>query len=219
MHNKMTPLLFTFLACLLSACTCLASTSSSSNHHHPPGGSRRQSSSPGSGEGGADVGGGGGDLDHFAYPAWSVLNFDGACSPGGCLLSFNLSSAATASAPAIRAACDDVNGDVPDWQPCTTLAGIDFLFSSSSSSSWRRSSSSDQDDSRIWARPLPALHSFAVSIQHRFSNASLTPTRYYNITGNMTIDYEKVKLPANLTVAGTRVSESWSWTISKTVER
>lgn len=192
--HKMISLLFTFVGGL-SACACLASTT-----NQP---SRRQSST-------GDGGRAGGDLDHFVYPKWSILNFNGACSPGGCLLTFNLSSAATTSEPAIRAACDNINGDELYWQPCTTLAGV----VSSSSSTWSKDDTG-RDDSSIWALPLPSVDSLAVSVQHRFSNVSLTPTRYYNVTGNVTVDLEQVKLPVNLTVVGMRVSESWSWTDEK----
>lgn len=124
---------------------------------------------------------------------------------------FNLSSAATTSEPAIRAACDDINGDELSWQPCTTLAGV---VSSPPPSSLSKDDTG-RDDSSIWVLPLPSMDSFAVSIQHRFSNMSLTPTRYYNVTGNVTVDFELVKLPVNLTVIGTRVSESWSWADEK----
>lgn len=138
--------------------------------------------------------GGNGDLGHFVYPAWSIINFDGGCSPGGCILSFNLSSNATASAPAAAASCE-INGDDLYWQSCTSLTGTNLTA----------------DDSRVWAMPLPSTESFSLSIQHRFLNASLTPTRYFNITGNMTVDFETVNLPVNLTVMGTSVSEIWYW--------
>lgn len=177
-------LLLPFLTCLS---TCLGAST-----HQPI---RRQSDT-------------GGDLDHFVYPKWSVLDFNGACSPGGCILTFSLTSAATVSEPAVSAACH-INGDDLYWQPCATLAnGVSYMNSNDSDS---------DSDSSVWALPLASLDSFSVSVQHRFSNASLTPIRYYNVTGNMTVDFEKVRLPVNLTVMGTRVSEVWSWTTSNRV--
>lgn len=181
------------LLLLLSSFACLSGCLAASMGAQPD---RRQSAGAG----------GGGDLDHFIYPTWSVLNLSSACSPAGCILTLHLSSAATASEPAISAACD-INGNEHNWQPCTTLAEIttDFINNNDDDDD-------DDEDSAIWALPLPAVDSFALSIQHRFSNASLTPTRYYNVTGNLTVDYELVKWPVNLTVLGTRVSEMWSWT-------
>lgn len=154
----------------------------------------------------------GGDLDHFVYPMWSVLNFDGACSPGGCLLTFNLTSAATTSEPAVRAACN-INGDELHWQPCAALAAT-----AAAAVSKRDSNSSDgSDGGSVWALPLASVDSFSVSVQHRFANATLTPVKHYNVTGNMTVDFETVSLPVNLTVMGTRVSEIWSWTTSNRI--
>lgn len=159
-----------------------------------------------------------GDLDHFVYPQWSILNFDGACSPGGCVLTFHLSSAATTSEPAISVACA-INGDEIRWQPCTTLAGIAAGGGGGGVGVLRKKRDEDEDtDSSIWAMPLSAVDEFAVSVQHRFSNTSLTPTKYYNVTGNMTVDFEVVTLPVNLTVMGTRVSEVWSWTTGRTAD-
>lgn len=124
-------------------------------------------------------------------------------------MTFNISSAATTSEPAVSASCD-INGDEMYWQACSTLAETDVEVEAISKR--------DDIDSSVWALPLPAVDLFALSVQHRFSNASLTPTKYYNVSGNMTVDYEKVTLPANLTVMGTRVSESWTWTTGGKVE-
>lgn len=133
------------------------------------------------------------DLSHFVFPQWSITNFDGGCSPGGCILDFNMSSAATPSGPAVAASCR-VNGDRADWQAC------DGLGNTSSSSS-----------SAVWAVSVPALDSFTVSVQHRYAVASPNVTRFYNVTANLTVDFETVRLPLNATVRPTRVAETWWW--------
>lgn len=126
-----------------------------------------------------------GYLSSFVFPNWAITNFDGSCSPGGCLLSFGLSSAATASEPAVVSARCSVNGDRPAWQACVPAS------------------------SGIWARPESSVDLFAVTIQHRFENTSLSPARFYNVTGNVTVDFEKQKMPLNTTVHGTEVSVMW----------
>lgn len=110
-----------------------------------------------------------------------------------------MSSAATASEPGIAASCD-INGDEIQWQKCSSTVG------------------GTSAGEAVWAMPLDSVDTFEVSIQHRFANASLTPTRIYNVTGNMTVDFEKVSLPANLTVVGTSVSEAWWWLKVRSLE-
>lgn len=126
-----------------------------------------------------------GSLSSFVFPNWTVTNFDGSCSPGGCLLSFGLNSAATASESAVVSSRCSVNGDRSAWQACVP------------------------DSSGVWAKAEPSVDSFTVAIQHRFENASLSPTRFYTVTGNMTVDFEKETMPLNTTVQGTEVSVVW----------
>lgn len=144
-----------------------------------------------------------GNLDNFIYPEWAITNFDGACSPGGCILTFNMSSPATASEPAITASCN-VDGDELYWQQCTSTPSDP--------------PQADEEEGTVWARSYQATDKFKVSIQHRFANASLTPTRVYNVTGNLTVDFEEVDLPANFTVMGTSVSEAWWWLKVRSME-
>lgn len=144
-----------------------------------------------------------GNLDNFIYPEWAVTNFDGACSPGGCILSFNMSSPATASEPAISASCN-VDGDELYWQQCTSTPS--------------GPPQEGDKEGAVWARSFRAVEEFKVSVQHRFANASLMPTRLYNVTGNLTVDFEEVSLPANFTVMGTSVSEAWWWLKVRSME-
>lgn len=145
-----------------------------------------------------------GNLDNFIYPEWAITNFDGGCSPGGCILTFNMSSPATASEPAITASCN-VDGDELDWQQCASTPSDP-------------SQAEDEEKGAVWARSFDATDKFKVSIQHRFANASLTPTRVYNVTGNLTVHFEEVPLPANFTVMGTSVSEAWWWLKVRSLE-
>lgn len=151
-----------------------------------------------------------GNLDNFVFPEWDITNFDGDCSPGGCILTFNMSSPATASEPAITASCD-INGDELDWQQCISTP-------SKSQAAAAASESDEEEEGAVWARPFDATDMFVVSIQHRYANASLTPTRWYNVTGNLTVDFEKMDLPANFTVMGTWVDEAWWWLNVRSVE-
>ncbi|KAJ4390005.1 hypothetical protein N0V93_007478 [Gnomoniopsis smithogilvyi] len=110
-----------------------------------------------------------------------------------------MSSPATTSEPAIDATCN-INGDEIYWQQCSSN-NMDRLA-----------------DEAVWAMPFNSVDTFEVSIQHRFANASLTPRRFYNVTGNMTVDFEKVSMPANLTIMGTSVSEVWWWLKVRSLE-
>lgn len=146
-----------------------------------------------------------GNLDNFVFPEWAITNFDGDCSPGGCILTFNMSSPETASEPAITASCN-INGDELDWQQCA------------STPSDPEAADDEEEEGAVWARPFDAVDMFVVSIQHRFANASLAPTRFYNVTGNLTVDFEQVDLPADFTVMGTWVDEAWYWLNVRSVE-
>lgn len=139
-----------------------------------------------------------GSLDDFVFPEWQITNFDAGSSPGGCTLAFHISSAATASAPSITASCDVNGDDERQRQKCRSIKIGGFLAGEA-----------------VWAMPsLTSVDTFEVSIQHRFfydAKAGLTPARFYNSTGNMTVDFQDVSMPTDLTVMGTTVSEAWWW--------
>lgn len=132
-----------------------------------------------------------GDPGSFVFAQWAIVNFDAGCSPGGCILTFNMSSTTTASEPGTTASCT-VNGDELYWQQCDSSAISSGLGT----------------DGRVWTMPRNAEGRFDVSIQHRFVNNSRTPARVYNVTGNLTVDFETVRLPANFTVMPASVSET-----------
>lgn len=133
-----------------------------------------------------------GNLDSFVFPEWNITNFDTSCSPGGCILTFNISSTATASEPGIDASCT-INGDELSWQQCSaTPTGL-------------------LRDETVWAMPIDSVETVEAYVQHRFVNDSLPPTRHFNVTGEITVDFEVVSMPANFTVMGTSVSETWWW--------
>lgn len=104
-----------------------------------------------------------------------------------------MSSAETATEPGVSASCD-INGDIPDWQECAALPG-----------------NIEEVNGTVWALSLVAPGIFSVSLQHRFVNYSISPFRFWNVTGNMSVDYEQTTLPVNLTVHALSVSETWSW--------
>lgn len=106
---------------------------------------------------------------------------------------FNMSSAETATEPGVSAGCN-VNGDSLTWQKCAALPG-----------------NTAEANGTVWALPLSSYDSFAVSVQHRFVNDSSSPFRYWNVTGNMSVNYEQTTLPVNTTVHALSVSETWSW--------
>lgn len=108
-------------------------------------------------------------------------------------MSFDMSNTETATEPGVSAGCD-VNGDSPTWQECTALPG-----------------NTEEANGTVWAMPLSAPSSFAVSVQHRFVNDSVTPFRYWNVTGNMSVNFEQTTLPVNLTLHALSVTETWSW--------
>ncbi|ROW02185.1 hypothetical protein VSDG_02527 [Cytospora chrysosperma] len=165
-----------------------------------------------------------GGIGQFIFPVWPITNFNGGCSPGGCIrlsdaalsmtlpsgwpeaylsqthmlsrnviVSFDMSNTETATEPGVSAGCD-VNGDSPTWQECTALPG-----------------NTGEANGTVWAMPLSAPSSFAVSVQHRFVNDSVTPFRYWNVTGNMSVNFEQTTLPVNLTLHALSVTETWSW--------
>lgn len=147
-------------------------------------------------------------LDNFAFPAWTITNFDGGCSPGGCIVTFNISSPATASGPpAVGAGCK-VNGDRQEWQACAPLPDT----SSSDDIPFTITSDGDRvTNSTVWAMPEPAVDAFVVSLQHRYASTGLNVTRLYNVTGNVTVDFETVRMPVNTTVRAATVTEAWWW--------
>ncbi|ROV91705.1 hypothetical protein VMCG_09257 [Cytospora schulzeri] len=93
-----------------------------------------------------------------------------------------MSSAETATEPGVSAGCN-VNGGNLVWQECSALAG-----------------NTEETNGSVWALPLSAYDSFAVSLQHRFVNDSVSPFRYWNVTANISVNYELTTLPVNLTV-------------------
>lgn len=141
-----------------------------------------------------------GDLSNFEFPEWTVTNFDGGCSPGGCLTFFEMSSPATHTGPGISARCE-VRGDRPGWQACTPF------FASNGSDAGRAT-----DNNGVFAMPYDITEAFTVSVQHRYlSNITSYPRRFFNVTGNITVVYEGARLPLNTTMRGTSVTEVWWW--------
>lgn len=141
-----------------------------------------------------------GDLSNFDFPEWTITNFDGGCSPGGCMTMFEMSSPATNTGPGISARCQ-INGDNPDWQACVPT------FASNGSEAGKAT-----DNNGVFAMPYDITDAFTVSIQHRYlSNITSYPRRFFNVTGNITVAYEGEKLPMNTTMRGTAVTEVWWW--------
>lgn len=68
-------------------------------------------------------------------------------------------------------------------------------------------------NSTLWARPEPVLGSFVVLLQHRYASGAVDATRVYNVTGNVTVDFERVSMPVNVTVRPLDVHETWWWLV------
>ncbi|KUI53869.1 hypothetical protein VP1G_01231 [Cytospora mali] len=124
---------------------------------------------------------------------WSVLNFNGGCMSDGCMMEFNMINGETDTEPGVTAQCK-VNGDDLFWQKCSELPD-----------------NTEMANGSVWALPSISDDDYIITIQHRFVNYSLTPYRHWNITGNISMDFENTRLPENLTVKALSVSESWSW--------
>lgn len=104
-----------------------------------------------------------------------------------------MTAAGTAMEPGVAAECNII-GTVKDWQECEALPG-----------------NTAKDNGSVWAKPLPSVETFDVSVEHRFFNDSVVPSRNYNVSGNMSVDYQHTRLPVNLTLYALSVTETWSW--------
>lgn len=71
----------------------------------------------------------------------------------------------------------------------------------------------DKSDPTVWALPEQGEETVLrrVALQHRFTNATLTPTREFNVTGHVTINVATGTGPVNFTVGGNSVQEKWWW--------
>lgn len=104
-----------------------------------------------------------------------------------------MSNAETATEPGVSAQCD-VDWSRPSWQECTALPG-----------------NAEERNGSVWALPLPTVGYYGISVQHRFVDDSLSPFRFYNVTGNLSVNLDDTTLPANLSVHALSVTETWSW--------
>jgi hypothetical protein len=120
-------------------------------------------------------------------PTWSVTNFNGGCSPGGCILTLNVSytpPSASTDEPAFAGYCL-VNGDEAFFQPCTVQDG-------------------GGRTTGLLAQSLPGSGVFSVEIVHEFTT---TTSHSVNVTGTATVDFETTPLPAIVTVGNLTETE------------
>jgi hypothetical protein len=92
-------------------------------------------------------------------PTWNVTNFDGGCSPGGCILTLNISYVPPSTStlePPFSGYCL-VNGDDDFFQPCTVQTGEGSLL----------------------AKSLPGTEVFSVEIIHEYVVAA---THWFNVS-------------------------------------